>query len=74
MHFFHSFIHMCIHCLGHFFPCPLPLPSDPLPPTHVQAEPILLLSLILLKRRNKHNKKDIAFLLVEIRTAIQGDS
>jgi hypothetical protein len=27
-----------------------------------------------LKRRHKHNKKDKAFLLVEIRTAIQRDS
>jgi hypothetical protein len=28
----------------------------------------------LLKRTHKHNKKDIVFLLVEIRTAIQRDS
>jgi hypothetical protein len=28
----------------------------------------------LLKRRHKHNKKDKAFLLVELRTAIQRDS
>jgi hypothetical protein len=41
---FYSFIHMSIHCLGHF--CPLPPPS-------LQAEPVLPLSLILLKRRHK---------------------
>jgi hypothetical protein len=27
----------------------------------------------LLKKRHKHNKEDIAFLLVELRTAIQRD-
>jgi hypothetical protein len=43
-HFFlYSFIHMCIHCLGHF--CPHP--------PHFQAEPVLPSSPILLKRRHK---------------------
>jgi hypothetical protein len=58
----YSSIHMCIHCLGHF--------SLPFPP-HFQAEPILPLSLILLKTRHKHNKGDKAFLLAELRIAIQ---
>jgi hypothetical protein len=72
--FFYSFIHMCIHCLGHYFPQPLhPHPLLPNPP-HFQAEPVLPLSLILLKRRHKHNKKDRVFLLDELRTAIQRDS
>jgi hypothetical protein len=62
---FNSFIYMCIHCLGHF--------SPPFPP-RFQAEPVLPLSLILLKRRHKHNKKDKAFLLVEVRITIQRDS
>jgi hypothetical protein len=44
--FFFSFIHMCIQCLGHFFPLP---PS----PSRYQAETILPLSLILLKREYK---------------------
>jgi hypothetical protein len=48
----------------------LPLPH----PSHFQAEPVLVFSPILLKRRHKNNKKDIAFLLVEIRIAIQRDS
>jgi hypothetical protein len=66
--FFYSLIHMCTHCLGHF--------SHPLSPTppHFQAESVLPLSLILLKRKHKHNKKDKAFLLVELRIAIQRDS
>jgi hypothetical protein len=39
-----------------------------------QAEPVLPFSPILLKRRHKHNKEDKAFLLDEIRIAIQRDS
>jgi hypothetical protein len=47
--------------------CPtFSLPSPP----HFQAEPVLSLSLILLKKRQKHNKEDEAFLLVELRIAI----
>jgi hypothetical protein len=49
-------------------------PSSLLPTTHFQAEPVLPLSLILLKRRHKHDKKDKAFLLVEIKIAIQRDT
>jgi hypothetical protein len=65
--FFYSFIHMCIHCLGHFSPLPpVPTPSTQ-PPHHFQPEPVLPLSLILLKRRHKHSKKDKAFLLFELR-------
>jgi hypothetical protein len=48
-------------------PLPPICPSSP----HFQAEPVLLLSLILLKRRHKHNKEDKVFLLVELRIAIQ---
>jgi hypothetical protein len=71
--FFNSFIHMCIHCLGHFSPL-LPLSCSPCHPPCFQAEPVLPLSLILLKRRHKHNKKDKAILLLELRVAIQRDS
>jgi hypothetical protein len=39
-----------------------------------QAGPVLPLSLILLKKRHKHDKEDKAFLLVELRIAIQRDS
>jgi hypothetical protein len=68
-----SFIHMCIHCLGHFSTL---LRSAALPPSplQLQAGLVLPLSLILLKRRHKHNKKDKAVLLVELRIAIQRDS
>jgi hypothetical protein len=52
---------------------PDPPQSAPHPPGF-QAEPVLPLSLILLKRRHKHKKKDKAFLLVELRVAIQRDS
>jgi hypothetical protein len=49
--FYNSFIHMCIHCLGHFSTLP-PTPShSPLIPPCFQAEFVLLLSLILLKRK-----------------------
>jgi hypothetical protein len=71
----YSFIHMCKHCLGHFS---LLLPgspgSFPPSPSHFQAEPVLPLSLILLNIRQKHNKEDKEFLLVELRIAIQKDS
>jgi hypothetical protein len=57
--YFFSFIHMCIQCLGHFSSLPsapsLSLPTlslSPLPP-HFQAETVLPLSLILLKREYK---------------------
>jgi hypothetical protein len=66
----YSFIHMCIHCLGHFSPLPPFPPSPPFPPQS-QAGPVLPLSLILLKKRHKHNKEDKVFLLVELRIAIQ---
>jgi hypothetical protein len=90
LYFLYSFIHMCVHCLGHFSPPPAlsPFPPPCLPPPHpvslphpfchspscFQAEPVLSLSLILLKRRHKHNKEDKAFLLVELRIAIQTES
>jgi hypothetical protein len=73
IYLFNSFIHMCICCLSSS-----PLASDPLSPPHTpphfQAETVLPLSLILLKRQHKHNKKDKAFLLLELRIAIQRDS
>jgi hypothetical protein len=72
-YFLNSFIHMCIHCLGHFSLCPQPPPSLSLP-SPFQAEHVLPLYLILLKRRHKHNKEDKAFLLIELRIAIQRDS
>jgi hypothetical protein len=45
-------------------PCPSS-PASPSSPLPNQAEPVLPLSLILLKRRHKHNKEDKAFLLVK---------
>jgi hypothetical protein len=46
------FIHMCIQCLGHF--CPLPPTPLLSPPTlRYQADTILHLSLLLLKREYK---------------------
>jgi hypothetical protein len=60
---FYSFIHMCVHCLGHFSLL------HPAPPS--------LLHLPLLPGRRvdiSNNKKDKAILLVEIRIDIQRDS
>jgi hypothetical protein len=54
-------------------PCLTSLPFPPFPP-HFQTEPVLPLSLILLKKRHKYNKEDKVFLLVELRIAIQKDS
>jgi hypothetical protein len=51
----------------------LPRPTH-LQTPHFQVEPVLPLSLILLKRRHKHNKKDKVFLLIELKIAIQRDS
>jgi hypothetical protein len=56
--FIFSFIHMCIHCLGHFS-------TLPHSPPQFQAGPVLPLSLILLKEWHKHNKEDKAFSLVK---------
>jgi hypothetical protein len=59
--------HVCT-LLGYF--CPLLPPPSSLPlPSCFQSEPVLPLSLILLKRRYKHNKEDKVFLLVEFRIA-----
>jgi hypothetical protein len=57
--FFYSFIHMCIHCLGHFSPLPPPSLSPSFPP-QFQAGPVLPLSLVLLKKTDKPNKEDKA--------------
>jgi hypothetical protein len=67
--FNYSFIHRRIHCLSHFYSLP---PTLPFPlPLQFQAGPVLLSSLVLLKKRDKPNKEDKVFLLVELRIAIQ---
>jgi hypothetical protein len=70
--FFLLFIYSHVHTLfGSFLPhAPPSPPSLPFPP-QFQAGPVLPLSLILLKKRDKHNKEDKMFLLVELRIAIQ---
>jgi hypothetical protein len=69
-YYYFSFTHMYIHCLCHFSPMPH-LPPSPLFPRQFQAGPVLPLSLVLLKKRDKHNKEDKVFLLVELRIAIR---
>jgi hypothetical protein len=61
---------MYIHYLGHFSPLPPPPLSPPFP-LQFQEGPVLPLSLVLLKKRDKPNKEDKVFLLVELRIAIQ---
>jgi hypothetical protein len=51
-------------------PCPLPPPSSSFP-LQFQAGHILPLSIVLLKKRDKPNKEDKVFLLVELRIALQ---
>jgi hypothetical protein len=75
--FFIYFIHLfpCAYIIWAISPTCPPHPILLLPtPTHFQEEPVLPFSPILLKRRHMHNNKDKAFLLVEIRIAIQRDS
>jgi hypothetical protein len=73
-----------IYCFIHLFtyayivwaispPSPPPHPSPPHTPC-LPGRTVLPLSLFLLKRKHKDNKEDKAFLLVEIRIAIQRDS
>jgi hypothetical protein len=66
--FHYSFIHMCIHCLGHFSLLPLPPPSPPLP---FRQNLFCAFYQFHWRVETSNYKKDIAFLLVEIRTAIQ---
>jgi hypothetical protein len=70
--FLKLFIYSHVHTLFWVIspPCLPPPPSSPFPP-QFQAGPALPLSLILLKKRDKHNKKGKVFLLVELRIAIQ---
>jgi hypothetical protein len=56
--------------LGHFSLLPPSLTLSPFLP-QFQADPVLPLLLVLLKKRDKHKKEDNVFLLVELRIAIQ---
>jgi hypothetical protein len=56
---------------GSFLPTALLPPISPSFPSQFQAGPVLPLSLILLKKKHKHNKEEKVFLLVELRIAIQ---
>jgi hypothetical protein len=66
------FIYSHVHTLfGSFLlPAPLSHTLSPSPP-QLQAGPVLPLSLVLLKKRDKPNTEDKVFLLVELRLAIQ---
>jgi hypothetical protein len=66
------FIYSHVHTLfGSFFPPSSPVPPSPPFSPQFQAGLVLLLSLVLLKKRDKHTKEDKMFLLVELRIAIQ---
>jgi hypothetical protein len=66
------FIYSHVHTL--FGPFLLMAPCFLSPTPSFQAEPVLPSFPNLLKRRHEHNKKGKAFLLVELRIAIQRDS
>jgi hypothetical protein len=68
------FLFTCAYIIWVISPHCLSLPLSPPFPTQFQADPVLPLSLVLLKKRDKPNKEDKAFLLVELRIAIQRDS
>jgi hypothetical protein len=69
----YSLINMCIHCLGQPYPCPL---SPPSPPTPLAYRKDFFCPFLQFCWRVdiSNNKKDILFLLVEIRIAIQKNS
>jgi hypothetical protein len=64
--FLYSYIHMCIHMFGSFLLRHLPLPLNPLASRQNQFCPFLQFSW---REEISNNKKDKAFLLVEIRIA-----
>jgi hypothetical protein len=73
--YFLLFTYSHVHTLFGSFSPPLALyPTLFSLPHHLQAESVLPLSLILFKRRHKHNKEDKVFLLAELRIAVQRDS
>jgi hypothetical protein len=74
LNFLNSFIHLCIHCLGNFSPLPPSPTLFPPSPPHFQAEPVLPYLYFCQREDISNNKKDKAFLLVDIRAAIQRDS
>jgi hypothetical protein len=59
--------------LGHFFPHPLPSPFSP-HPTSLPGRICSALISNFVEEKTSNNKEDKAFLLVEIRIAIQRDS
>jgi hypothetical protein len=71
--FFYSFIHMCTYCLGHFS---LLSPPHSLCPIPLAPRQNLLCPFFQFFWREdiSNDKKDKAFLLVEIRIATQRDS
>jgi hypothetical protein len=53
------------------FLLPAPPPTLSLLPLQFQAGPVMPFLLVSLKKRDKHNKEDKVFFLVELRIAIQ---
>jgi hypothetical protein len=68
--FTYLFIYSHVYTLFGLFLHPAPYPVPP----QFQADPVLPLSLILLKKKHKLNKEDKVFLQVELRIAIQRNS
>jgi hypothetical protein len=77
---YHTFLFFIVHLFTCAYiawvispPCPPPPPFLHFPP-QFQIGPVLPLSLILLKKKHKHNREDKAFFLVELRIVTQRDS
>jgi hypothetical protein len=71
MSFFIIHLFTCAYIVWAISPPGPPLPPFAPVPREVQGGGVLPLSLVLLKKRHKHNKEDKVFLLVELRVTIQ---
>jgi hypothetical protein len=73
-YFLYSFIHLCIHCWGHFSPLHRLLPPSSSIPIASRQNLFCPFFQYCQRKDISNNKKYIVLLLVEIKIAIQRDS